>query len=246
MFYFHNYYYIVLILQAICVFHCVRKGRQTNWIWLIVFVPVIGCLVYIFSEIITGRELNNMQSGVGSLLNPGGAIKKLETNLRYSDTFSNRIQLADAYLATGEYEKAVGLYLDSLQGNFEENEYVFTQLIIAYYHLKQYDEIIPIAKKIYRLPQFARSRAHIYYAVALGYVGQAEQAEQEFGTMKARFSNFEARYEYALFLIRANRQHEAKQVLLQLIDESSQLSQREKRLNQDWFTKARNELKKTG
>lgn len=101
MYFISNYYYIVIILQAICVIHCLRKGKEQRWIWLIIFLPLIGCLVYIFTEMFSGNEIQQVQSGFGNILNPAGKIKKLESQLKFSDTFKNRVTLADAYLATG-------------------------------------------------------------------------------------------------------------------------------------------------
>src|SRR5258705_12780071 len=121
-----SYYYIILGLQAICVFHCVRKGRQTNWIWLIVFLPLIGCLIYIYTEMFSRRDIQNMQSGMISVFRPGSSVRKLEETLRFSDTFTNRIALADAYLETGDTDRAIEIYESSLEGNFTENEYVLS------------------------------------------------------------------------------------------------------------------------
>lgn len=242
MFYFNGT--IILILQAICVIHCLRKGRPTMWIWLIIFLPVIGAIIYIFSEMLNGNEIKQVQSGVGAVFNPGGRIKKLEEQLRFSDTFNNRVTLADAYLATGETEKAIELYENSLTGAFTENEHVLMQLSIAYFETKQYDKVIAITKKIYRLPQFPKSKAHIIYALSLEQTGNSEQAEKEFRSMKVRFSYFESRYEYGLFLERANRSDEAKKVFADIVDESTQLSPREKRNNREWINKAKEELKK--
>ena len=245
MFFNNNYFYFITIgLQAVCAIHCIRKGKQNNWIWIIVFLPVIGSLAYIFTEIFTGKELSNVQSGVGSVFNPGGRIKKLEKNLSFSDTFNNRIVLADAYLAAGQTGKAIELYESSLTGNFTENEYVLCQLVIAYYQVKRYSEIFPVAQKIYKLPQFARSRQHILYATALGYAGHPEQAEKEFKMMKTRFSNYEARYQYSRFLADNKRTAEACDLLREMISESSHLSPRERRYNSNWFTLAKEELKK--
>jgi len=239
-----NYYYIILALQAICVFHCVRKGRTNNWIWLIVFLPLIGCLVYIFTEMFNRRDIQNVQSGVTTVFNPGGSVRKLENNLRFSDTFANRIALADAYLSTGETDRAIQLYESSLTGNFTENEYVLSQLIIAYYQKKRYDDIIPIGRKIYGLPQFARSRSHILYAAALGYTGHYSEAEKEFKTMKGRFANYEARYYYALLLAGTDRVNDARTLFAEMLSEASHLSSRERRYNRNWFRLAKDELNK--
>ena len=237
-----NYYYIILGLQALCVFHCVRKGRQNNWIWVIVFLPLVGCLVYIFTEIFSRRDIQKVHSGMSSVLNPGGSVRRLENNLRFSDTFANRIALADAYIETGSTDRAIELYELSLTGNFAENEYVLGQLIIAYYQKKRYDDIIPIAKKICNLPQFARSRQHILYAAALGYSGNIEQSEKEFRTMNGRFANYEARYYYASLLAGTDRVTEARTIFSDMLNESSHLSPQERRYNRHWFRLAKDEL----
>ncbi len=245
MFFFSTtFYFITIALQAICVLHCVRRGTQQKWIWLIIFLPVIGSLVYIFTEMFSGRDVQKVQSGVGAVFNPSGPIRKLEENLRFSDTFANRTALADAYLQAGQTTKAIELYEASLEGNFAENEYVLSQLIIAYFQVKRYEEIIPVAKKIYKLPQFARSRPHVLYATALGYTGQTEQAEKEFSLLKSRFSNYEARYQYGLFLDREGRTGEAVQLLSDMLKETSHLSGPEKRNNRNWFALAKNELQR--
>jgi hypothetical protein len=239
-----NYYYIIVILQVICVIHCVRKGRQTGWIWFIVFVPLIGCLVYIFTEMFNRHDIQNVQSGVTTVFNPGRSVRRLEENLRFSDTFANRIALADAYLLTGNTDRAIELYESSLEGNFTENEYVLSQLIIAYYQKRRFADIIPIGRKIYNRPQFARSRAHILYAAALGYSGHYEEAEKEFKTMKGRFANYEARYYYALLLAGTDRPNEAKAMFSEMLSELTHLSSRERRYNRNWFQLAKDELYK--
>src|SRR5438045_1062417 len=114
MFFTNNYFYLVTVgLQAICVIHCIRRGRQNNLIWLIVFLPIVGSLIYIFSEIFTGRDMQQVQSGLGAVLNPGGSVRKLEENLRFSDTFANRVALADAYLSINNTDRAIELYESS-------------------------------------------------------------------------------------------------------------------------------------
>jgi hypothetical protein len=245
MLFFSNYIYIITIgLQAVCVIHCMRRGRQNNWIWLIVFLPIVGCLIYIFTEMFNGRDVHRVQSGMSSLFNPGGSVRRLEENLRFSDTFANRVALADAYLFTGNTDRAIELYESSLAGNFSENEHVLSQLIIAYYQKKRYNDLIPIAKRIYYLPQFARSKAHILYAAALGYTGNHERAEVEFKTMKGKYANYEARYYYALLLAGTDRVSEARSLFTEMLNEVSHLSSQEKRYNRNWLRLSKEELAK--
>ncbi len=178
------------------------------------------------------------------MINPGGNIKKLEEELRFTDTFANRVKLADAYLAAGQTDKAIDLYKGSLTGAFSENEHVLMQLIAAYYEQQRYDEIIPLAKKIYKLPQFVRSKAHMLYAMSLENTGNIEQAENEFKAMKGRYSYFEQRYQYGLFLIRQGREKDAWQIFTDMLNEEQHLGQLEKKSNRVWFVKTKEELRK--
>jgi hypothetical protein len=129
----NNFYYITGALQLICVIHCIRKGNQQKWIWIIVFVPLVGGIAYIVTEMFTGREIQQVQSGIGSLINPSGSIRKLEENLRFSDTFNNRIALADAYLATGQTDKAVEFY--ERDNHTQEANSIFKSIIDESAHL---------------------------------------------------------------------------------------------------------------
>lgn len=234
---------VVIVLQAICVIHCIRKGNSNNWIWLIVFVPLVGAIAYIVSEMFTRSGVEQVQAGVTTVLNPTGKIKKMEQQLRFSDTFSNRVQLADTYLAAGEIKKAIALYEGSLTGAFTENEYVLTQLSSAYFQVQRYADVIASTKKISKLPQFPRSGAHLHYAIALEKAGHPEAAEKEFKLMKVRFAYYESRYQYGMFLLRANRYEEARQVFTDMIEEATQLSPRERRSHRKWMNYAKDQLK---
>jgi hypothetical protein len=240
------FYYVTIALQAICVYHCVKKGNQNSWIWLIVCLPIIGCAIYFFTEIFSRRSVGNVQSSIGSMVNPSGRISKLQENLKFSDTFNNRIALADAYLAAGDTEKAIAIYEPSLTGAFDENEHVLMQLIIAYSRLQRYADVVKAAQKLKNKPQFLRSRAHMLYAMALAYMGNNDAAEKEFKVLNSKFSGFESRYHYGLFLANNNRINEARTVYTDMLQEEPHLSGREKRGNRNWFALTKEELRKMG
>lgn len=244
-----NYYYLILALEAICAIHSYRRGTLNRWIWLIVFIPVIGCLIYLYSEVLSNRnsvgtQFKKTTVNISDTLNPSGKIKKLEEELHFTNTFANKIKLADAYLAAGDTQKAIDLYKSSLTGAFDENEYVMAQLIVAYYEQERYDEVIPLAKKLYKLPQFARSQAHILYARSLENAGHPELAEAEFKLMKGRYSYFEARYQYGLFLMRQDRIEDAYDLFTEMLDEEKHLGPVEKKTNRQWLSKTKEELRK--
>jgi hypothetical protein len=171
-------------------------------------------------------------------------IKKLEDELRFTDTFANKVKLADAYLTTGQTDKAIDLYKLSLTGAFAENEHVIAQLIVAYYEQQRYEEVIPLAKKIYKLHQFPRSKAHLYYALSLENLGKTDLAENEFKAMKGRYSYFEQRYQYGLFLMRQGREEDAWNLFTEMLNEEAHLGAVERKSSRIWFTKTKEEIRK--
>jgi len=237
-----HYYYIVIVLEIICVIHCIKKGNQ-KWIWFIIFVPLIGCIAYVFTEMFTRKEMEQVQTGVGSIFNPSGNIRKLKDNLRFRDTFDNRIALADAYLNAGQIDSAIDLYEQSLTGTFSEHEQGNMQLVRAYFEKNRFDDVIRIVKKVYNLPQFKRTRSNMLYAIALANSNQAAAAEKEFTTMTGKFSNYECRYEYGKFLAKCGRKDEAKKLYQEVLNEVPHLGAPEKRNNRIWFSKIKEELK---
>lgn len=245
MFFYSGYFYLAtIILQAVCVFHCIRKGNQQQWIWLIVFLPIVGCVVYFFSEILTRQQVSSVSTGLSGVIKPAGSIRKLEENLRFSDTFNNQIALADAYQQKKRFQEAIQLYERGLTGAFEENEYGISRLMAARFAEQNYQEVVKLAARIQHQPQFPRSGSHIQYAISLGKTGHPDEAEKEFRTLNGRFSNYEARYYYSLFLQQQNRTEDARKLLTDLLAEVKQLSGRERRYNREWIGKSRETLKK--
>mgnify|MGYP000992253894 FL=1 len=239
---FSEYYYIIFILQGICAFHSIRRGTQSKWIWIIVFLPLIGSLAYIFTEIIQKRQVAVVQENLVSFVNPSGRIKKLERNLKFSDTIANRIYLADAYLAAGQYDEAASLYESCLNHSFTSGDEVVKNLIQAYFYLGRFESILQVAPKVANDMTFTKSPAGLMYAIALEKCGQAALAEKEYIRLNARFSNYEARYKYGLFLQGAGRHDEAKKIFQTMIEESEHMTRSELGESVQWIKKAGQEL----
>lgn len=237
-------YYALIGLQVLCVIHVIRKGTSMWWIWLIIFLPFFGSMIYLFMEVFSKRDLRKVQSSVGAVINPGGRIKDLEEKLRFADTFNNRVTLADAYLATGDADRAIELYESVLTGLFVDNEYVIINLIAAYYEKGRYQSILQIAPRIQKTPDFMRSRSRLLYALALDKSGKTDLAEKEFQGLNVRFSAYEARYEYGLFLERIGKLNDARELFEEIVREGSHLSAQEKRDSRQWISKAQEALGK--
>ncbi len=240
---FSQYYVIVIVLQGICAFHSIRKGTQSKWIWIIVFLPLVGSLAYIFTEIIQKQHVSSVQEGVAAIVNPSGRVRKLERALKFSDTMANRTALADAYLASGMYAQAATLYESCLTNLFSNSEQVIKNLIQAYFHLGRYEDVIHVAPKVAGDLTFPKSPANLMYAIALEKCNLPQQAEREYAKLNLRFSNYEARYRYGLFLLSAGRKEEAVKILQGVADEAQHMTRAEKGSSSSWIQKTEQTLK---
>lgn len=233
------YKYIIIGLQGFCVFHSMKRGTQAKWIWLIVFLPVIGSVAYIYTEMISKRNIGHVPVNIGKMFNPGGSIKQLEKRMEFSDTFDNRVALANGLMRKGETDRAITLFESCLTGVFIDNEYVLFSLVIAYYEKERFSDVLRTAEKVKNNADFRKSPAHLRYTLALAKSGRPQEAESEFKTMQGRFSDFEARYEYGEFLIRADRYSEAQSIFQEVEKEAAHMSWGEKGNDRYWISKCK-------
>ncbi|HUC83336.1 MAG TPA: hypothetical protein VMR70_20665 [Flavisolibacter sp.] len=242
MWFWTNYYYIILALQGICVLHCMRKRNEQKWIYLIIFLPVIGCIAYFFTEIVNERGVSNITQGIGNAVNPSNSIKKLEKRLKFADTHQNKVLLADAYLAAGNADTAIQLYEESRVGVFVDNEYVLMQMVKAYAAKKEYAKVLQLAVKVKDAVEFQKSKAHVEYAKALYYTGNTVAAEKQFAAMKGKFAHYEPRYYYGLFLADTGRREEAVALFNEMLEEQKHLGSRERAAARQWVNLVKGSL----
>ncbi len=242
---FYDYYFIVLILQAFCVFHSIRRGTQSKWIWIIVFLPLVGSLVYLFTEVVNRNDVGSAKKGVLSFINPTGRITRLEKQFNFSGTVANRIALADAYLEAGNYTRAIELYEPVLLGNLYDNSTdAIKNLMKAYFCNNRFTDVINIAPRVVNSLNFTKTTANLYFTLALENCGNIAEAESEFKKMNQRFCNYQQRYNYGSFLLRQGRHTEAAAIFNAVINEAEHLSGHEKTAAREWVRLSKQESKK--
>lgn len=125
------------VLQLLLIIHIIKNGKPFLWLWLIVFLPYIGGIVYIIMEILpevlNKDTVSKAGDAVSSAVNPGKQILRLEELVKRQDTIANRTSLADAYVEQGSYQKALELYASCLTGPYAEDEELLLKKINALY-----------------------------------------------------------------------------------------------------------------
>ena len=129
----------------------IKRNKPFVWLWLIVFLPYIGGIVYfimeVLPELIHSQSVSNMGSAIDGRFHPNKKIEDLERLVKRQGTISNIVQLADAYSEAGNYEKAVELYKSCLQGPYEHDGEIQFKIVNSLFRAGN----IPFAQEALRI-----------------------------------------------------------------------------------------------
>jgi len=214
-------YALPYVLQLLCIIHVVRTGRNTSWIWLIIFVPYVGGVAYLLVEVLPtlGRGGRRALASAGDIVartfNPSARLRSLERTAAFSPTHENECALADEYIACGDHARALAIYARLAAGM----------------HAADADLALAKARCLYALGQFAEGSRLLDELEAKGHdfrtVGEAllrlklmERAGADGAAVAAAWSRFERKFQsfefawhYADFLSRRGRNAEALAVV---------------------------------
>lgn len=104
---------ITLIAIALAI-HAYRTGRMNPWLWIIVFVPGLGSLLYVILELIpelvNSTKARRLKSGMVKTMDPGRDYRALAREVEIAPTVANRLRLAEECLRLGRAADAAALY----------------------------------------------------------------------------------------------------------------------------------------
>lgn len=224
------YYYLILALQGYCIYHAYKNRNPYYWFFIIFFVPVLGCIIYLITQVYNKRDAEKITSELTHIINPTKKVKDLERQLQFSETYQNRVNLADAYLEIKDFDNAVTYYLEALEDDFENDLYVIKQIMEAYFHNEDFNSVILNAEKIKNHPEFKKSRAQFLYGLALERVGKLDEAEANLKAIDIRYSFYNERLVFAKFLISRDKIEEAKAILDEIFNESKHMTKPNRKL----------------
>ena len=103
-----------ILIQIACAVHCVRGGRNSLWLMVIIFLSLPGCAAYFIFEILPSlsgrREVRAVKRAAVKALDPEREIRLAREKVEIADTAANRIALADALVALGRWSEAIPHY----------------------------------------------------------------------------------------------------------------------------------------
>jgi hypothetical protein len=236
-----------LLIEVYFVMHAMKTGRQ-RWVFLIVFVPLVGCLAYFVAEMLPelkdSPEARKAKIGLKKALNPTAELRRLQANLAMTDSISNRLALADYYAQNGNLTEAIDMYERSLEGTFKEDPAIYAGLCFSCYYKKFYDKFNDYFGRLKTVQGGKVSlELRLLHARMLEEIDQPRTALEEYENLVKERSGEEARFRYAALLKKMGRTDEANSVFGQIVQEAEFSPKYYRNLHKSWIDSAKAELR---
>jgi hypothetical protein len=227
------WFYIMLALQGFCLYHAYQSHTDQKWYYLIIFVPYIGCFIYLYDAFYSRRSVTQVTEALKQAVSSNYKIDLLEKEAEFSNSATNNIRLADAYVEVGRTAEAVALYDGCRVGFLADDESLQRKLLKALYLNHEYEKVEALGKELANRKSFKDSEERIGLAWALHKLGKTDQAKQHFDDMNRSFTNYVNRQAYCDFLVATNNLPAAKALTSELAQEFEMMKGPERRVHRD-------------
>src|SRR6185295_10346621 len=103
-----------VILQVSCIVHCMRTGRNRNWIYVLAILSYAGVIAYVAAEllpdILYGRTGRRAMRSVKRVFDPTDDLHQYESETRFDSNVTSQQKYADELSRTGQHDDAIAEY----------------------------------------------------------------------------------------------------------------------------------------
>ena len=237
-------------LQFLCAVHVLRTGRPTQWLFVIMLLPVAGCLAYLFLEILP--EMRHSRAGrqvardIGSVVNPDGELRRLTKEAMRTDTVQNKFDLAKECNSRGRFEDARELLEQCLTGVHADDPNIMMALARSEFGLADYAACCNTLERLREAnPDYQSSEGHLMYARAMEGQGKDGEALAEYAALTDYYPGEEARCRYAQLLQRTGQHEQAESQFRQVVNSVDTGSKAYFRAQREWYELAQQRLDAT-
>jgi hypothetical protein len=232
------------------VVHCIKTGRNTIWVYLLVVLmslPFVGAALYagveILPELLRSRGSQRAMRGIRTTLDPEGNLRRFENEMKVAGNVAARQRYADELVKLGRAAEALPIYQTCLTGVFADDP----KLLLGYAHAQFAAGDATGARKtlddlIQKSPDFKSPDGHLLYARALEAEGDVAKALSEYATLAEYFPGAEAGVRYAKLLNRSDQRPLAQQTLKALLERAKYAPAHYRRAQREWLDEALREL----
>jgi hypothetical protein len=241
--------YILSILISIgLIVHCIKTGRNTIWVIVLLALPFVGAIVYagveILPELMRNRTSRRAMRGIRTTIDPEGDLRRAENAMKVTGDVASRQRYADELVRLGRAAEGVAIYKNCLTGVFADDP----KLLLGFAHAQFAAEDVAGARQtldelIQKNPDFKSADGHLLYARSLEAEGQDEKALSEYATLAEYYPGAEATVRYAKLLRRSGQETLAQQTLEGLLERAKYAPGHYRKAQQEWLDEARKALR---
>jgi|JFJP01.1.fsa_nt_gi hypothetical protein len=235
------------LIQLLLIIHAIKTGRRDPWLWVILFFPGIGSVLYVFFELLPElrrtREGRAVASKILKAVDPHRDLKRLAAELARSDNVANKVNLAKECIHAEMYEEAIELYRSSLTGIYLTDPNIMLGLATAQFHHGNFaDSRTTLEELIQHNPKFKSAEGHLLYARSLEGLEQYEAALAEYHTLAEYYAGYEAKCRYALLLKKLGHTEKSQQGFKDIVNQAKRLSRGYQQTQKQWIDIAKQNL----
>jgi hypothetical protein len=235
------------IVAAILVFHVLKTGRDFRWIFLLIFLPYVGALIYVVMEIVPsltgGLAARRAARRVGKLVDPGRSLRQYQLDYERSRNVDTAARLANELVREGRYDEAIRVCEESRSGVFADDPKLLMTLASAQFAKREFGKAIETLDSLRaKNPQFRSSDGHLLYARALDEEGKAAQAIEEYEALARYFPGAEARVRLAQLHQKKGDTETAQRLFRQIIEDARLAPKHFQRAQREWIDVAKKAL----
>lgn len=241
--------YVTYFIQLLLVIHVLKTGRNRYWIWLLLFVPLVGGVAYLVIEILpefTGSiHGQRAMRGVKKAIDPGAELRRHSAAWEQSPNADNARRYAAVLMDQGQFSQADEVLDQAMSGFFSTEPNLM--LLKARSRFESGDnegaaETLELLQK--ENPEFRSAEGHLLYARSLEASGRMEEAIGEYRSVSEYYPGVEARYRLALALAGSGRTDEAREAFESLLRDAKLAPPHFRKSQKKWLGLAQDELRK--
>ena len=239
--------YVTYFFQLLLILHVLKTGRDRYWIFILLFIPLIGGVAYLVMEILPeltgGVSGQRAMRGMMQLVDPGGDIRECARAWAQSASAENGRRYAQALITANRASEALDV-LDKARSGFFTNDPTLLLLEAQARFLEEdwAESLKCLEKTRDKNPEFYSAVGHLLHARALEASGRIEEAIDEYVEVSGYFPGAEARYRLALALEANGETAQAKTELEALISEAELGPAHFRREQKHWLKAAKKSL----
>jgi hypothetical protein len=234
---------ILLVIQLCFAYHALKTGRPYWWLFVIMGMPVAGCLLYYFIEVFPlsreSRKAEKAVQAIAKAFDPDKSLREHVANLEDCGSVDNRIALARSCIERKMYREAASLYRSCLAGVHESDPDIRFGLASALVLAGEVKEAHALRQSH---PSFRAAEVRLVLARALEELGRLEDALTEYRVLADTFAGEEGRWRYGALLHRMGRSAEAADVFHRMLRNASRMPEHYREAQQQWLTLAREQV----